>query len=48
MAITYAEWAGLAVLVPSAVTARIQEMHILLGHILCESLERSLGMLEEP
>jgi D-sedoheptulose 7-phosphate isomerase len=27
--------------VPSAVTARIQEMHILLGHMLCDVLERS-------
>ena len=29
--------------VPSAVTARIQEMHILLGHTLCDTLERELG-----
>ncbi|MCC7166211.1 MAG: SIS domain-containing protein [Rhodospirillales bacterium] len=29
------------VIVPSAITARIQEMHILLGHMLCEALERS-------
>ncbi len=28
--------------VPSDVTARIQEMHILLGHLLCEGIERSL------
>lgn len=28
--------------VPSAVTARIQEMHILLGHALCDVIERSL------
>ena len=27
------------IVVPSAVTARIQEMHILLGHALCEGLE---------
>ncbi len=26
--------------VPSSVTARIQEMHILLGHLLCEGVER--------
>lgn len=28
------------VIVPSAVTARIQEMHILLGHALCDMLEK--------
>lgn len=26
--------------VPSAITARIQEMHIILGHMLCDALER--------
>lgn len=31
----------LLVVVPSAVTARIQEMHILLGHALCGLLEQS-------
>ena len=30
--------------VPSDVTARIQEMHILLGHLLCAGLERELGL----
>ncbi|MGQ0676773.1 MAG: D-sedoheptulose 7-phosphate isomerase [Rhodospirillales bacterium] len=30
--------------VPSAVTARIQEMHILLGQMLCGALERELGL----
>jgi D-sedoheptulose 7-phosphate isomerase len=30
-------------MVPSAVTARIQEMHILLGHALCDALEQRLG-----
>ena len=29
------------IVVPSQVTARIQEMHILLGHVLCEYLERT-------
>jgi D-sedoheptulose 7-phosphate isomerase len=28
--------------VPSRVTARIQECHILVGHMLCEWLERAL------
>ena len=31
--------ADAAVVVPSQVTARIQEMHILIGHILCAALE---------
>jgi D-sedoheptulose 7-phosphate isomerase len=29
--------------VPSRVTARIQEMHILIGHMLCDALEQRLG-----
>ena len=33
-----------AVAVPSPVTARIQEMHILLGHMLCKALEQRLGL----
>ena len=32
-------------IVPSATTARIQEMHIILGHLLCGALERELGLL---
>ncbi len=31
-------------IVPSTTTARIQEMHILLGHMLCAALERTLGL----
>jgi D-sedoheptulose 7-phosphate isomerase len=34
-----------AILVPSAVTARIQEMHILIGHMWCKALEQSLGLV---
>jgi D-sedoheptulose 7-phosphate isomerase len=33
-----------AIVVPSAVTARIQEMHILIGHVWCKALEQSLGL----
>jgi D-sedoheptulose 7-phosphate isomerase len=33
-------------LVPSDQTARIQEMHITLGHMLCAALERELGFAE--
>lgn len=33
--------------VPSTVTARIQEMHILIGQMLCGALEISLGLLPE-
>jgi D-sedoheptulose 7-phosphate isomerase len=31
-------------IVPAEATSRIQEMHILLGHLLCEALERELGL----
>lgn len=31
-------------IVPSDITARIQEMHILLGHMLCGALEQKLGL----
>jgi D-sedoheptulose 7-phosphate isomerase len=40
--------AGLAdpmILVPSDTTARVQEMHILLGQMLCEALEQELGLV---
>lgn len=33
------------IVVPSRDTARIQEMHILLGHMLCGALEKELGLL---
>ena len=32
-------------IVPSKQTARIQEMHILIGHILCGALDQELGLL---
>ncbi|MEO5336225.1 MAG: D-sedoheptulose 7-phosphate isomerase [Magnetospirillum sp. WYHS-4] len=32
-------------IVPSDDTARIQEMHILIGHMLCGALEKELGLL---
>ncbi|MGH8141006.1 MAG: D-sedoheptulose 7-phosphate isomerase [Steroidobacteraceae bacterium] len=31
------------IMVPSPITARIQELHILLGHMLCKALEQRLG-----
>lgn len=31
--------------IPSDTTARIQEMHILIGHMLCAGLEQKLGLL---
>lgn len=43
--------AGLAdplLVVPSAVTARIQEMHITLGQMLCGAIEIELGLVAEP
>jgi D-sedoheptulose 7-phosphate isomerase len=33
------------IIVPSLVTARIQEMHILIGHMLCLALEQRLGLV---
>jgi len=33
-----------ALVVPSSVTARIQEMHIMLGQMLCAALEQGLGL----
>ena len=42
------ELVGLAeplLIVPATVTARIQEMHITLGHTLCDGLERGLGLV---
>jgi D-sedoheptulose 7-phosphate isomerase len=33
------------IVVPSPVTARIQEMHITIGHMLCKSLEQRLGLV---
>lgn len=38
-----AKMADHALVVPSAVTARIQEVHILLGHSLCGAIEHGLG-----
>lgn len=35
----------IALIVPSQNTARIQEMHIMLGHMLCGALERKLGLI---
>ena len=37
-----ANQADLLINVPSVVTARIQEAHILIGHLLCERIEQSL------
>jgi D-sedoheptulose 7-phosphate isomerase len=33
------------IIVPSLVTARIQEMHITIGHMLCKALEQRLGLV---
>ena len=34
-----------SIVVPSKVTARIQEAHILIGHIICGAVERKLGLV---
>jgi D-sedoheptulose 7-phosphate isomerase len=36
-----------AIVVPSRVTARIQEMHITIGHVLCKTLEQRLGLVSQ-
>jgi D-sedoheptulose 7-phosphate isomerase len=36
------EFAEISVVVPSEVTARIQECHIMIGHIICEIVENTL------
>jgi D-sedoheptulose 7-phosphate isomerase len=36
--------AGQAIVIPSSSTARIQEAHILIGHILCDLIEKELGL----
>jgi D-sedoheptulose 7-phosphate isomerase len=40
--------ADIALVIPSDTTARIQEMHISLGQMLCGGLERALGISEGP
>ena len=35
------------IIVPSEATARIQEMHILLGHMLCNAVEMEMGLVPE-
>ena len=35
---------NLSVIVPSKSTARVQEMHILIGHILCDLIEEGLNL----
>lgn len=39
------EFCDSLVIVPSRTTARIQEMHIMIGHILCKTLEARLGLV---
>lgn len=39
-----AELCSVSVVVPSDTTARIQEMHIMIGHHLCARIEASLGL----
>jgi D-sedoheptulose 7-phosphate isomerase len=35
-----------AIVVPSRTTARIQEVHIFIGHMLCAGVESALGLVE--
>jgi D-sedoheptulose 7-phosphate isomerase len=36
----------LAIIVPSRTTARIQEVHIMIGHVLCAAIETELGLAD--
>ena len=36
--------ADIILVVPSDSTARIQETHILIGHILCDLIEKGMGL----
>jgi len=40
------EYCDVTLIVPSQITARIQEMHILLGHMLCGAIEQSMGLFD--
>jgi D-sedoheptulose 7-phosphate isomerase len=33
-----------SIIIPSKTTARIQEMHILVGHVLCDLIEDGLNL----
>lgn len=39
------ELADHVIIVPSTVTARIQEMHITIGHMLCGAIEQEMGLV---
>jgi D-sedoheptulose 7-phosphate isomerase len=39
------EWADPLIVVPAQETSRIQEMHLLLGHIFCAEVEHKLGLV---
>jgi len=39
------EHADLSIVIPSNSTARVQESHILIGHILCDLIEQELGLV---
>ncbi len=41
------EIADICIKVPSKNTARIQEVHILIGHVICEEIENTLFPLEK-
>ncbi|MEQ8653947.1 MAG: D-sedoheptulose 7-phosphate isomerase [Kiloniellales bacterium] len=41
-----ADLCDILLVVPSDITAHIQEMHITLGHLLCGALEQGLGLVE--
>lgn len=42
------DMADICLIVPSATTARIQEMHITLGQMLCGGIEQAMGIADGP
>jgi len=45
---TAKDMADICLIVPSATTARIQEMHITLGQMLCGGIEQAMGIADGP
>ena len=43
---TFNEICELNIVIPSNVTARIQEMHILIGHIICQLIDNEFASLD--
>ena len=40
-------FSDIPIVVPSQSTARIQEFHIFIGHVICSNIEKGLGLIKE-